>query len=92
MGAKINEVTNTDIELLIKSGYDICTYAFSYAEKIGKGNCEEIERPTQKAVSLLATSRALADLAARILARAANAEHASAYAEELKGRVKANER
>lgn len=86
MGAKIDEVTNTDIEILVRSGYDLCTYAFSYAERIGKGHCEQFERPIQKATSLLATSRALADLAARILARAGNEEQAAAYEKELKGR------
>lgn len=86
MGAKINNVTNTDIEMLVRSGYDLCTYAFSYAERIGKGQCEEFDRPLLKATSLLATSRALADLAARILHQASNGEQIDAYSKQLEQR------
>ncbi len=69
MSAKINNVTNTDIDVLIRSGQDLCTYAVPYAERIGKGQCEVFENPMRKAAALLTASKALTELARCILAR-----------------------
>ena len=67
---KMNDVTNTDIELLVLSGYDLCSRALDYNRRIGNGQAEHFHQPSRKAQGLLAASRALADLAARILNRA----------------------
>ncbi len=65
--AKINNVTDTDIELLIKSGEDVAARAMDFNQRIFDGKVEPLEEPLRKAVELLATSRTLADLAARII-------------------------
>lgn len=73
---KMNDVTNTDIELLIKSGHDITSYAIDFSRRIGNGHCEQFEEPSQKAKALIAVSRSLLDLAARILAQDSTDEKA----------------
>lgn len=67
MAAKINNVTNTDIEMLIESGRDLASRALDISHRIYSGRCEELDQPIRKGLGLLATARALTDLATRIL-------------------------
>ncbi len=67
---KMNNVTNTDIELLIDSGNDIAARALDFNDRIFKGQLDLLDGPLQKSLELLATSRALADLAMRIMNKA----------------------
>lgn len=83
---KQKNVTNADIEHVVKSGYDISSYAFDFAERIMRGNVEPIDEPIGKATALLSASRALADLASRILHRSSNDEQAQTLERELRSR------
>lgn len=86
MGAKINDVTNTDIEMLIKSGQDVASRANDFSDRIYHGQHEELDQPVRKAQDILTTSRSLADLATRILNRSILKETTKAYEKELKAR------
>lgn len=87
MGAKINDVTNTDIEMLIKSGQDVSKYACDFNRRIANGHCEEIRDPVSKASALMHTSRALADLAGRILRSPAGLKELRGSDEKASGKT-----
>lgn len=73
---KMNDVTNTDIDLLIQSGHDMTSYAMNFTHRISNGHCERFEEPSQKAKALITVSRSLLDLAARLLAQDSTNEKA----------------
>lgn len=85
---KMNNVTNTDIELLIKSGEDVAARALDFSNRIFHGKVDPLNDPITKAVDLLATSRTLADLAARICNASAKMveEQANSYEQTLRAR------
>ncbi len=73
---KMNNVTDTDIEMLIGSANDVGARAQDFNHRIFSGKVDQLNEPLRKAVEILATSRSLSDLAMRIINKASLKEDA----------------
>lgn len=87
--SRINNVTDTDLEMLIASGQDVATRAIEFNSRMYQGKVEELKDPIPKALELLAVSRSLADLSVRILAKAEVQQDTDALKQEMQRRAKA---
>lgn len=83
---KLDKVTNEMLNRLCDdTGFDIGQLAHDYAERIGKGYAEDVQKPLDWGRACLTISRSFADLSAQLLIKHAFQEQRRELEKRLKG-------